>query len=85
MVYCIAVFGSRTHTIGFINYMRSRGIDCIAVSTPQTIGAGYGISARFPIGQTAFARQVVSALSLTSFRGFFSIRKEGVKQFITEL
>ena len=85
MVYCIAVFGSRTHAIGFIKYMRGNGIDCLAVSTPQGICMGCGISARFPIGQTALARQIISALSLTSFRGFFSVRKEGVSQFITKL
>ena len=85
MVFLIAVFGSRTHAIGFIKYMRAHGIDCVAVATPQSIGSGCGISARFSIGQTAFARQVITALSLTSFRGFFSIRKEGARQFITEL
>ncbi len=85
MFYCIAVFGSRTHAIGFIKYMRDRGITCIAVPTPQTIGAGCGISAKFSISQTAFAKQVISALALTSFRGFFSVRKEGAKQIITEL
>ncbi len=85
MVYCIAVFRSRTHTAGFIKYMRAHGVDCVAINTPIEANAGCGISAKFPIGYTALAKQVVSALSLTSFRGFFSVRKEGVKQFITRL
>ncbi len=85
MVYCLAVFGSRTHVIGFIKYMRAKGINCMAVSTPQGVGLGCGISAKFSASYTAFARQVVSALSLTSFRGFFSVRKDGSKQFITML
>ena len=85
MGYCLAVFGSRTHVIGFIKYMRANGINCTAVSTPQGVGLGCGMSAKFSISQTAFARQVISALSLTSFRGFFSIRKEGGRQYITAL
>ena len=85
MVYCLAVFGSRTHVIGFIKYMRAKGINCAAVSTPQGVGLGCGISAKFSVSYVSFAKQVISALSLTSFRGFFSIRKEGVKQFITML
>ena len=85
MGYCLAVFRSRTHAIGFIKYMRAQGIDCVAVATPNGIGVGCGISAKFPSCRTAFARQVVSALSLTSFRGIFFVKKEGVKQFITEV
>ena len=69
MIYCLAVFRSRTHAIGFIKYMRAQGISCVAVSTPQSIEASCGISAKFSVSHTAFARQVVSALSLTSFRG----------------
>lgn len=85
MTYCLAVFRSRTHTIGFIKYLRAQGIECVAVNTPTELNIGCGISAKFPVSYTSFARQVVSALSLTSFRGFFSVRKEGVKQFITRL
>jgi sugar phosphate isomerase/epimerase len=76
---------SIARVISMFPNMRAHGIDCVAVATPQMVGSGCGISARFSIGQTAFARQVISALSLTSFRGFFSIRKEGGRQFITEL
>ena len=85
MIFCIAVFNSRTHTIGFIEYMRSHGIDCVAVNTPHEAGVGCGISARLPIERLSFAKHVVSALALTSFRGFFSIRKEGIKRYITRL
>ncbi|MBQ7373192.1 MAG: DUF3343 domain-containing protein [Clostridia bacterium] len=85
MIFCLAVFNSRSHTVGFIDYMRSKGIDCKAVNTPIEAHIGCGISAKFPVGQLSFARHVVSALSLTSFRGFFSIRKDGVKRYITRL
>ncbi len=85
MIYCLVVFNSRTHTVGFIEYMRSKGIDCRAVNTPIEANIGCGISARMPIEYVAIARHVISALSLTSFRGFFSIRKDGVKRYITRL
>ena len=85
MFYCIAVFRSRTHAIGFVKYMRAQGVDCSAINTPTELNLGCGLSAKFARGYTALAKQVIDALSLTSFRGFFSIRKEGVKQFITML
>ena len=85
MLYCLAVFRSRTHVIGFIKYMRAQGVDCVAVNTPADANLGCGISARFPIAYTALAKQVVSALSLTSFRGLYSIKKDGIKQYITRL
>ena len=85
MIFCLAVFNSRTHTIGFIEYMRSKGIDCTAVNTPSEANIGCGISARLPIEHLSFASHVVSALSLTSFRGFFSVRKDGIKRYITRL
>ena len=85
MNYCLAVFRSRTHTAGFISFMRSKGIDCQAVNTPTEAHIGCGISARFPIGYTSFARQVISALGLSSFRGFFGLKKEGVRYIVTRL
>ena len=85
MLFCIAVFNSRTHTLGFIEYMRSRGIDCNAINTPAEAHIGCGISAKFPIEYFNFARQVISALSLNSFRGFYSIRKNGIRQTVTRL
>ena len=85
MFFCLAVFNSRTHTVGFIEYMRSKGIDCKAVNTPTEANIGCGISAKMPIEYISLARHVISALSLTSFRGFFSIRKDGVKRYITRL
>jgi hypothetical protein len=65
--------------------MRAQGIDARAINTPAQANVGCGISARFPIGYTSLARQVVSALSLTSFRGLYSIKKDGIKQYITRL
>lgn len=85
MIFCLAVFNSRTHTVGFIEYMRSKGIDCRAVNTPTEAHVGCGISARLPMEYLSIARHVISALSLTSFRGFFSIRKDGLKTYITRL
>ena len=85
MIYCLAVFRSRTHTVGFIEFMRSQGLDARAVNTPEKAKIGCGISARFPIEYTSFARHVISALSLTSFRGFYSVKKDGVRNIVTHL
>ena len=85
MQRCLAIFRSRTHTVGFIQYMRSQGVEISAVNTPAEAKIGCGISAIFPVEHIAFARQVVSALGLTSFRGFFLVKKEGIKQIITKL
>ena len=85
MQYCLAIFRSRTHTVGFIKYLRMQGIETKEINTPAELNIGCGISALFPISHTAFARQVVSALGLTSFRGFYAVKKEGIKRIITKL
>jgi hypothetical protein len=72
-MYCLAVFRSRTHTIGFLKYMRAQGIDAKAVNTPTELNIGCGISARIPCEYLKFSKQVVTALDLTSFRGFYSV------------
>ena len=85
MQQCLAIFRSRTQTVGFIQYMRSQGIEIKAINTPAEAKIGCGISACFSVSQVAFARQVISALGLTSFRGFYIIQKDGFKQIITKL
>ncbi|MBE5741835.1 MAG: DUF3343 domain-containing protein [Clostridiales bacterium] len=84
-MYCIAVFRSRTHTIGFLRYLRSQGVEAKAVNTPAEAKVGCGISARFPCEYTKFSKQVISALGLTSFRGFYSVKKEGIRQTVVRI
>lgn len=84
-MYCIAVFRSRTHTIGFLRYMRAQGIDARAINTPAQANVGCGISARFPCEYTKFTVQVVSALGLESFRGIFCVTKDGIRQSVVKL
>lgn len=85
MIYCLAVFKSRTHTVGFAKFMRAHGVDCSVVPTPTDARLGCGVSAKFPYAQLSFARQVVSALGFSSFSGIYSVKKDGLKQYITLL
>ena len=85
MIFCLAVFRSRTHTVGFAKFMRMHGVDCVVVPTPSEARLGCGVSAKFPYSQLFLARQVVSSLGFSSFSGFYSVKKDGLKQYITQL
>ena len=85
MSFCIAVFKSRTHTVAFVKFMQSKGVECFSVPTPTEAHIGCGISAKLPCERLPFARQVVNALGFSSFSGFYSVKKDGIKQFITRL
>ena len=85
MIYCLAVFKSRTHTLAFVKFMRAKGVEARVVPTPTDARLGCGVSAKFPYLQLSFARQMVSTLGFSSFSGFYSVKKDGLKQYITLL
>jgi len=85
MTFCIAVFRSRTHTIGFIRYMRAQGIDVSAINTPTQIKMGCGISAKMPMGYVKFSEQVILALGYSSFKGFYLVEEYNNSKNITKI
>ena len=66
----LAVFKSRSETLGYISALRGVGVVASAVSTPQEAGVGCGLSVRFEDGFLLRARGVLSRGNYRSFAGF---------------
>ena len=67
----LAVFKSRSETLGYISLLRGVGVVASAVSTPKEAGVGCGISARFEDGFLPRAKAVLARGNYRSFAGFF--------------
>ena len=72
MIFCIAVFRSRTHTMEFIDKMIRAGVSCRPVNTPASARIGCGISAEFSCVYKTVAERIIRN-SQTSFVGFYKI------------
>ena len=67
----LAVFKSRSETLGYISLLRGAGVVASAVSTPQEAGVGCGISARFEDVFLPRAKVTLARGNYRSFAGFF--------------
>ena len=67
----LAVFKSRSETLGYLTALRGAGVAASAVSTPKEAGVGCGISARFEEMFFPRARAVLARGNYYSFAGFF--------------
>ena len=66
----LAVFKSRSETLGYISSLRAAGVPASAVATPKEAGVGCGISARFEEGFLPRARVALARGTYYSFAGF---------------
>lgn len=66
----LAVFKSRSETLGYISALRASGVPAAAAATPQEAGVGCGISVRFDERFLPRARLVWSKRRYASFAGF---------------
>ena len=66
----LAVFKSRSDTLGYISSLRAGGVPASAVATPVEAGVGCGISARFEEVFFARARAMLARGNYHSFAGF---------------
>ena len=66
----LAVFKSRSETLGYVSALRGLGVLASAVSTPKEAGVGCGISARFEEGFLQRARVALARGHYRSFAGF---------------
>lgn len=72
-MYVIAVFKSRSETLRFADGLRGYGIWTTVVSTPKSVKAGCGLSAKFPSGDINKARFILSNGKYRSFVGFYGV------------
>ena len=66
----LAVFKSRSETLGFISLLRANGVPASAMATPKEAGVGCGLSARFEEVFFSRARNVLARKRYGSFAGF---------------
>ena len=85
MIYCLAVFKSRTQTYEFIDHMTRSGISARAVNTPAEAHIGCGVSAEFYMGHRGFAQRVINGYGLNGFLGFYRVERKGGRTFTTSV
>ncbi len=66
----LAVFKSRSETIGFLSDIRANGVPASATATPKEAGVGCGLSARFDDVFLSRARLTLARGRYRSFAGF---------------
>lgn len=66
----LAVFKSRSETLGFVSVLRSGGVPASAMATPKEAGVGCGLSVRFEEGFLPRARLFLTKKNYPSFAGF---------------
>ena len=74
MEYIIVAFRSRTHTVGFSNYLSKLNIKKEIINTPKEAGVGCGLSVKVSSGYFTQVKQCVFNTKLSSFAGFFLVK-----------
>lgn len=70
----LAVFRSRTQTLGFAEELKRYGVPVQIVSTPKQARIGCGLSCKFPYSSLPKARGLIGKGGYSSFAGFFTVR-----------
>ena len=66
----LAVFKSRSETLGFVSLLRTSGVPASAMATPKEAGVGCGLSVRFDDVFLARVRGALAKRRFSSFAGF---------------
>lgn len=82
MNFVIAVFGSRSETLSYVNMLRRNGVGVGIVQTPKEAGRTCGISARFMYKDFQVAKMILSKSYFSSFQGFFIEQNSGEQKNI---
>lgn len=70
----LAVFRSRTQTLGFTEELIRCGVPAQIVSTPKQARIGCGLSCKLPYSSLPKARSLLGKGRYSSFAGFFTVR-----------
>ena len=73
MNYYIAVFKSRSATIGFANILRANNIPCAIINTPTSLDKSCGISVKFLADFFNKANALLPYRLKTVFDGFYPL------------
>ncbi len=70
----LAVFRSRTQTLGFTEELTRCGVPAQVVATPKQARIGCGLSCKMPYSSLSKARSLLGKGNYSSFAGFFIVR-----------
>ena len=79
----LAVFRSRTHSLDYLERLRSYGVQANAVPTPKEARIGCGICVQFDVRYFARAQAILKVGRYSSFKGFYKTDFIGGKMSIT--
>ena len=71
MIVILAVFRTRTQTMGYASRLQSAGVPCALVNTPKEANVGCGLSVQFPCSCMQTARSVLGKGGYSAFGGFY--------------
>ncbi len=75
MEYLVTTFRSRTDTVKFYEFLRRNGVNSQIINTPKQAGVGCGLSVKTSLDRLELVRKAVKITSLSSFVGFFHVKK----------
>ena len=79
----LAVFRSRTHSLDYLERLRSYGVQASAVPTPKEARIGCGICVQFDVRYFVRAQAILKVGRYSSFKGFYKREFIGGKISIT--
>ncbi len=85
MEYVVVAFRSRSHTVGFSDFLRSNGISNEIVNTPKEAGVGCGLSVKISKFNFSAVKRAVSMVKLNSFAGFFLVTIVANKKIVRSI
>ncbi len=84
MGYYVVAFKSRSDTISFSEYLKSKGVFNVIVNTPKEAGVGCGLSVK-PNLKIDYIKKAIRAFGVKSFTGVFSVTEKGGKKIVKPL
>ena len=84
MDYYVVAFKSRSDTVAFSEFLKSKGIYNVIVNTPKAAGVGCGLSVK-PSVNSDIMKKAINAFKVKSFVGVFSVSEKGGKKIVKPL
>ena len=81
MEYYIVAFKSRSDTVSFSEFLKSKGVFNVIVNTPKEAGVGCGLSVKPKISKEVL-KKAIRAFGVKSFTGVFSVIEKGGKKIV---
>ena len=85
MIYCIAVFHSKTDVFLFMNYLKRSGVFCETVGTPKEAKVGCGLSVRFLKNNLSVAREILNSVRFNSFYAMYQVQVVGFRSVMSKI